>query len=207
MSSPPPIASAQADGPIETVTSEGSVSIDTLKAVLKISKIPSEILRFNNHKLASACIKLIRERSEHLPILDDEFSVLCLQIILTGVQVSTLLVRKAIYPIIEGAVDQPDADFTIAKHAVAYVSSQIASPYTGPGPHVNPLIDMRESITLAHLLNRERERFLINCCTHPELWGGWSFAFYPAWLYFTTKHLDDQKMRGIFISAVGDLAY
>ncbi|KAG9123012.1 hypothetical protein FRC07_000355 [Ceratobasidium sp. 392] len=192
MSIPPHVTSIRVDDAVNIIASGGPVSLDMLRGVLKVGEIYTEILVFNNRKLASACVKLLQERSKKYSVLDDEFNVCCLKIILLGLQVATLLACKTMYAYAEQAPDEPDPNFTLAKFAATSLADKIkVSIAGGPDPALDPFITVAEAVTLLECLHRERDRFLFNRVAYYKLWGGWSFVIFPAWGYLVIGRISE----------------
>ncbi|KAG8679143.1 hypothetical protein FRC08_017184, partial [Ceratobasidium sp. 394] len=201
MSNPLPISLR--DDQVDIIVSGGPVSMALLQSVLQIAENPKKVLVFYNDKLASACIKLVRERSKDYPILDDEFSVLCLKVIVVCVQVATLVMYETIYAFIEETPPEPDPNLTLAKRAVSSLCNLIQAAMTGPDPLVYPFLAVVDAVTLIECLYRERHRFLFHLCASPELSGGWCFILYPAWIHLLSRRISDQTTMAPMI---GDLA-
>ncbi|KAG8754136.1 hypothetical protein FRC12_011284 [Ceratobasidium sp. 428] len=183
---------------VSAIVSGASVSMDLLRTVLKAVETPAELMTFRNSELAETCMRLLQEKNEHCSILDDEFSVLCLKIVLACIQVATLVVCQTV------PLPQPDPHFRLAELAITSLTDRFkVGMESDSDPPLNPFLTATESVTLIKLLSGARKRFLFNRCAHPKLWVGWSFLLFPAWAHLMYGNISAQTTMA---PVVGDLA-
>ncbi|KAG8763229.1 hypothetical protein FRC12_008649 [Ceratobasidium sp. 428] len=184
--STPPTTSLDFDQAADAIASGAPVSIGLLRAVSAAIDIPAKVWIFDNRNLASACIRLLQERSVHCSILDDEFCILCLRIIVACLQATTLIVCGNFLTSIDKAISQPNnPNFTMTKFAIASLSDLMLSSVAG-GLN-RSLLD--PSITAVD--------------THLEFLTGWSFLLFPAWAHLICGRISAPMT---IAPMIGDLA-